>query len=133
MQIGITEAQNNNAAGAAVCAVCLPGDCAELQPWLDATLQAGFTDVYLYFASGLGDAAGVAGPVLPMAQPSVHWLEADIPAASMPDVRPLLLTDCVHRLRSSHPFVAMAEPGSFLSREVRCLPEICLAAPARCC
>ena len=113
-QIAIEQAPSQPAAGPGVCAACLPNTCGDLQPWINATLAAGFSKVYVYQADQ------------PEAtqQPSVSYFQAELSEDSLPAALSTLSTECIHRHRNSHAFLAVVQPNVVVSVAVKPQPLV---------
>ena len=87
------------------------------------TLAAGFSNIYTCYASvwnrnalnphyGTVDATA---PFVPYQHPGIHYFHAHhIPAATWLFAEATLYTECIHRHRAKHPFIAVIDPDEFL-------------------
>ena len=112
-------------AGTGLCLASIYSPRSGFGNWVRGTLQAGFSQIHVYYTVVQDRAAlnphygtsEVHGDFIPRPLPNVRYYYFQAPARSFTFAQSTLYTDCIHRNRLSHKFLAVADADEFFWRQ----------------
>ena len=111
--------------GTGLCLASIYSPMHGFENWVQATLMAGFSRIHVYYTIVTDRAAmnphygtsEVHGDFVPELFPNVEYYHFQSPARSSVFAQSTLYTDCIHRNRFRHKFLAMADADEFFWRQ----------------
>ena len=111
-------------AGVGICVASLYSHRVGFENWVKSLLHAGFSKIYVYYThvtdpTALNPHYGteqVRGQFLPENLPNVQYFYFQAPAQTWTFAQSTMSTECIHRNRVRHPFLAMIDADEFFWR-----------------